>query len=55
LSCIKLAGFTPAGSSLALPRARRDVDGELFNPTFFGVASIIGEPNRAAHRSSKRL
>jgi hypothetical protein len=36
-------------------RARRMLTGEPFNPTFFGTAGIISEPNRAAHRSSKRL
>jgi hypothetical protein len=34
---------------------RRNVDDGPFNPTFFGAAGITGEPNRAAHRSSKRF
>jgi len=33
-------------------RARRNVDGEPFNPTFFGTAGITSELNRAAHRGS---
>jgi hypothetical protein len=38
-----------------LCRARRMLVSEPFNPTFFGRAGINSEPNRAAHRCSKRF
>jgi hypothetical protein len=54
-----LAHFpSPSASTqvfFGLCRARRMLVSEPFNPTFFGRAGINSEPNRAAHRRSKRL
>jgi hypothetical protein len=35
-------------------RARRMLTGEAFNPTFFGTLGTPSDPNRVAHRCSKR-
>jgi hypothetical protein len=47
--------FNPAGFPLAFAARGAMLTGEPFNPTFFGTDGITSEPNRVAHRSSKRL
>jgi hypothetical protein len=45
----------PGGFFFCFFGARRMLTGEPFNPTFFGKGGITSEPNRVAHRCSKRL
>ncbi len=45
----------PGGFFFGFCRARGMLTGEPFNRAFFGAAGITSEPNRAAHRCSKRL
>jgi hypothetical protein len=50
------APFTQPGQFFfGFCRAQRMLTGEPFNPIFFGTAGIASDPNRAAHRRSKRL
>ena len=44
----------PEGFSLVFATRRAMLTGEPFDPTFFDT-SVISEPNRTAHRCSKRL
>jgi hypothetical protein len=47
--------LNPAGFPLAFAARGAMLTGEPFNPTSFGTDGITSEPNRAAHRFSKRL